>query len=501
MTGSLLQLKYIGDESKIFIGNPQIYFFKSVFKSYSNFGTENIDIPFIKTPKMDDFTQAKIPIHGDLINQIYLKINLNLTVTNYDLKLANNFTLPTQNFSLTNLQWLSSSNSGVNYEYDVKLNNFITSLYNYKYTIDESLFTNIDKNSFTISELNNNQNIVINLFNKINNEINLTRVTSNKLYVIFNNKNSQKYTSELYIKYINEDFTKFIKEISFEIDEYVIEKHSTKWLLAYNHYFNKSQSTNKIINKLTKITPDLFNKDIQLYIPLRFYFTKESQCSFPISSLYNSNVFIKLYTNQKNTIFDVTSNIITNISINSCYLATNFIYLDLEEKKSLLKKNQNLLIEQVQEQNDYVETNKSNVYIELGFTYLCKYLIWNLPYQYVLNSAKITFNNNDLFSELDGEYFNLIQPMQYNLGNSDSFSRLEYNKNINGTYYMYSFCLNPNENQPSGICNMSRIDNKFLYYNIQHIKSGTSNTNILFTTFAVNYNFLIINKGKCKLVF
>ena len=38
MTGSLLQLKYVGNESKIFIGNPQIYFFKSVFKSYSNFG-------------------------------------------------------------------------------------------------------------------------------------------------------------------------------------------------------------------------------------------------------------------------------------------------------------------------------------------------------------------------------------------------------------------------------------------------------------------------------
>ncbi len=501
MTGSLLQLKYVGDESKIFIGNPQIYFFKSVFKSYSNFGTENIDIPFMKTPKLDDFTQVKIPIHGDLINQIYLKINLNVSVTNYDLKLISDYTLPTHNFWLTNQEWLSSSNGGINYEYDVKLDNFITSLFNYKYTVDESFFNNIDKDSFTISEINNNENIIINLFNKINNEINLTRVTSNKLYVIFTNKNSQKYTSELYIKYINEDFTKFIKEITFEIDEYVIEKHSTKWLLAYNHYFNKSESNNKIINKLTKITPDLFNKNIQLYIPLRFYFTKESQSSFPISALYHSSVFIKLYTNQKNNIFDVTSNIITNISFNSCYLATNFIYLDLEEKKSLLKNKQNLLIEQVQEQNDFVETNKSNVYIELAFTYLCKYLIWNIPYQYILNSAKITFNNNDLFSELDGEYFNLIQPMQHNLGNTDSYSRLEYNKNTNGTYYMYSFCLNPNENQPSGICNMSRIDNKFLYYNIQHIKSNTPDTNILFTTFAVNYNFLIINKGKCKLVF
>ena len=231
MTGSLLQLKYIGDESKIFLGNPQIYFFKSVFKSYANFGTEIIDTPFIKTPKFNDFTQAKLPIHGDLINQMYLKLNLNLTVSDYDLRLVDNYTLPINDTSLTNQQWLLSNNNGIKYEFDVKLNNYITYIYNYKYIINESFFTNIDKNSFVITELNNNQNVSINLFNKLNNEINLTAVTSSKLYIIFNDTNSTKYTSELYIKYINEDLTKFIKEISLEIDEYVIEKHSTKWLL------------------------------------------------------------------------------------------------------------------------------------------------------------------------------------------------------------------------------------------------------------------------------
>ena len=104
----------------------------------------------------------------------------------------------------------------------------------------------------------------------------------------------------IYLKKIEIDFTKFIKEITFEIDEYVIEKHTTNWLLAYNHYFNNSESSNKIINNMKYITPSLFNKDIQIYILLRFfYFTKDTHSALPIASLYHSSIFIKMYTNNK----------------------------------------------------------------------------------------------------------------------------------------------------------------------------------------------------------
>ena len=64
----------------------------------------------------------------------------------------------------------------------------------------------------------------------------------------------------IYLKKIEIDFTKFIKEITFEIDEYVIEKHTTNWLLAYNHYFNNSESSNKIINNMKNITPSYLIK-------------------------------------------------------------------------------------------------------------------------------------------------------------------------------------------------------------------------------------------------
>ena len=332
--------------------------------------------------------------------------------------------------------------------------------------------------------------------------INLSDVSGDYVYVMFKNLNgSVSYSSVIYLKKIEIDFTKFIKEITFEIDEYIIEKHTTDWLLAYNHYFNRSESSNKIINNMKNITPSLFNKDIQIYLPLRFFFTKESQSALPIASLYHSSIFIKMYTNSKLKIFDYMSDLVSNVNINSCLIATNFVYLDTNEKMAFLKSTHNLLIEQVQEQNDLIITNSTR-FIELGFTKLCKYLIWNLPYQYILNSARLTFNNSDLFSAMDGEYFNLVQPLQYNLGNSNSFTRMEYNKNLNGTYYLYSFCLFPSSRQPSGLCNMSRIDDIFLYYNVSHVNSGiTDNHEINMNIYCVNYNFLVIKGGKCKLQF
>ena len=95
----------------------------------------------------------------------------------------------------------------------------------------------------------------------------------------------------------------------------------------------------------------------------------------------------------------------------------------------------------------------------------------------------------------------MIQPLEYGLGNKESFSRMEYNKNINGTYYLYSFSLKPNQNQPLGMCNMSRIDDKILKVYIKNINESSNNEEIDVNLFSVNYNFLIIKGGKCKLKF
>ena len=70
-------------------------------------------------------------------------------------------------------------------------------------------------------------------------------------------------------------------------------------------------------------------------------------------------------------------------------------------------------------------------------------------------SAKLVLNGNDRFSERNGSYFNTIQPYQHH-------ENVPTNAGIN----VYSFALKPEEHQPSGTLNMSRIDTAVLNLNL-----------------------------------
>lgn len=488
MGGGLIQLKYLGSEADFFIGNPQISFFKTVFKSYANFSQELIDVNFESKLDFNKSTYANIPIHADLINKCYLNLNLKLNVPDI--------------FDLTLKEKFSSTKSGVLYEFNSINNEHIENneelfLYNYIY----SLSNHSDISNLVISEINSLSisESVSNLYNSNNHKIDLSNVIQNKLYYSYN-YNSESYNGIIYIKFIKEDLTKLINTISFEIDEFVIEKHNTDWLLAYNKIFNNNETLNKINNQLKSITPKMFNKNIQLYIPLRFFFTKDTTTVLPLTALYRSDINIKITTNKKENIF-ICNNLISNVDFNRACLSINYIHLDTDEQNYFKNNNHKLLIEQVQHQETNIINGVVNN-IDLHFTYLSKYILWKLPYKYILNRAKLIFNNNDLFYEQYGEYFHLLQLMEHGLGNIDSLTRMEENTDTNGTYYLYSFCLYPALRQPSGLCNMSRIDDKFLQLETSYIReSMNNNVKIPVDVFSVNYNFLYIEHGKCKLGF
>jgi hypothetical protein len=92
--------------------------------------------------------------------------------------------------------------------------------------------------------------------------------------------------------------------------------------------------------------------------------------------------------------------------------------------------------------------------------------------------VKLQLNGNERFSEREGEYFSIVQPYQHHENTPG-----DYKKGIN----LYSFALKPEEHQPSGTLNMSRIDSSHLQ--IATEKSG------LINIFAVNYNVLRILSG------
>ena len=97
-------------------------------------------------------------------------------------------------------------------------------------------------------------------------------------------------------------------------------------------------------------------------------------------------------------------------------------------------------------------------------------------------TAKLQLNGQDRFSEREGSYFDVVQPFQHHTRAPDT--------GIN----VYSFALRPEEHQPSGTCNFSRIDNAVLQLVLSSATvTGTQTAKV--RVYAVNYNVLRVMSG------
>jgi len=97
-------------------------------------------------------------------------------------------------------------------------------------------------------------------------------------------------------------------------------------------------------------------------------------------------------------------------------------------------------------------------------------------------TARLQLNGQDRFSDREGGYFDVVQPFQHHTRSPDT--------GIN----VYSFALRPEEHQPSGTCNMSRIDNATLQLILSsQTVSGTDTAKV--RVYATNYNVLRVMSG------
>ena len=103
-------------------------------------------------------------------------------------------------------------------------------------------------------------------------------------------------------------------------------------------------------------------------------------------------------------------------------------------------------------------------------------------------TAKLQLNGQDRFSEREGSYFDVVQPFQHHTRAPDT--------GIN----VYSFALRPEEHQPSGSCNFSRIDNAVLQLVLSSgTVQGTATAKV--RVYAVNYNVLRVMSGMAGIAY
>ena len=142
-----------------------------------------------------------------------------------------------------------------------------------------------------------------------------------------------------------------------------------------------------------------------------------------------------------------------------------------------------LLLQVVQNHKNDAANNDARTYLEnngVSASDLFNYGLYANRAGNPVSSAKLQLNGHDRFQERDGNYFNYVQPYQH-FSNTPS-------DGVN----VYSFALKPEDHQPSGTCNFSRIDNATLNVGIDAAAVvANSNLNI----YTVNYNVLRVMSG------
>ena len=209
------------------------------------------------------------------------------------------------------------------------------------------------------------------------------------------------------------------------------------------------------------------------WVPLQFWFNRNPGLALPLIALQYHEVKVTVQLGKS-----------TECSFDDVQLWADYIYLDTDERRRFAQVSHEYLIEQVQEQSFSDSSN-----CDLTFNHPVKELVWTGAWnlgtgqhaQLASGTWNLKLNGHDRFAVRDTKYFTRTQVWQHHtgyggiLGGGDSIA-------------VYSFALKPEEHQPSGTCNFSRIDNA-------QLKQTTGTTTAGCTVYAVNYNVLRVMSG------
>lgn len=278
--------------------------------------------------------------------------------------------------------------------------------------------------------------------------------------------------------YISDVGHALIKEVTVEIGGQQIDKHYGEWLQIWSELTlpaEKETGYNKMI--------DGDWEGNTVYVPLQFWFNRNPGLALPLIALQYHEV-------KFNITFDSADHCVSSGSVASGgdlsgSLYVDYIYLDTDERRQFAQVQHEYLIEQLQFTGAESLTSGGSAKSKLAFNHPVKELIWviqadgNAPNEYTgsFGTAKLQLNGHDRFSERKASYFNLVQPYQH------------HTRIPSSNVYVYSFALHPEQHQPSGTVNMSRIDNATLHL------GAVSGSSPSLHTYAVNYNVLRIMAG------
>lgn len=312
-----------------------------------------------------------------------------------------------------------------------------------------------------------------------------------------------------------------LNTVQLEIGGQQIDQHYSDWLHMFGELFRKDEAS-VAYRRLVDFTDNEPAGAIKrFYVPLIFFFNRNPGLALPLIALQYHEVRIN-FTFEGTTVMGLAG--IDTTYTPSATLWVDYVYLDTDERRRFAQVSHEMLIDQLQftGSETVAPSNSAQVSynIRLNYNHPVKYIAWNFnggsskalgwyagntanvgtqsEWLAPLYSAKLQLNGHDRFNTRYGSYFNRVQPFQ------------AVGAAANAGVYMYSFALRPDEHQPSGTCNFSRIDNATLNITLKQAPStnviasqvttesatvgdcqNLTNLNI----YAVNYNVLRIMSG------
>lgn len=294
-----------------------------------------------------------------------------------------------------------------------------------------------------------------------------------------------------YVPYVG---LRLLKSVEIEIGGQRIDKHYSDFMYIWNELtlpHGKRAGYDKMVGKTVTGATTLF-------VPLEFWFCRNVGLALPLIALqyHEVKVNIELASLKELTVGDAEVSEGADLDVK---MWVDYIFLDTDERRRFAQLSHEYLIEQLQFTGD--ESLKGrNERVKLNFNHPVKELIWVVTSgsdagewnKYSVESAdndevhlnpvsmaKLQLNGQDRFAERSGDYFNLVQPYQHHENVSE-------NVGIN----VYSFALKPEEHQPSGTLNFSRVDTAVL-----NLTLVSDLENAMLKTYAINYNVLRIMSG------
>jgi hypothetical protein len=442
--GGLLQLVAVGKQDVYLTGNPQITWFKMVYRRYTNFAIESQAIYFDGDPDFGKRLTCNIPRKGDLLGPLILEVTLP------ELRLAD--------------------------------------------------------------------------------------------------------ASGTLAAYINSIGHALIEEISIEIGEQEIDKQTGEWMEIWSELSippGQRDGFNAMIGRIegTIPPPITYPPDtnsvsingtyqygaVKLYIPLQFWFNKNPGLYLPLLAMQYHTVRINVKLRSLDQLVYTASPLNANqdcsttpkvrqTKITDLRLYGDYVHLDVEERRRFVTNSHEYLIQQVQYTSKIsIPAATSTAIIPLEFNHPVRELVWVLQrdamekynewFNYsstsineqgarrdILQQAVLQLDGYDRFEIRDAGYFRLVQPYQYHS-----------NVPISQFIYAYCFAFKPEELQPSGSFNASRIDSIKLQVALRPNPALTmlptdpnyvpQRGNSHIRVYATNHNILRVVNGFAGLVF